>query len=383
MTRIHGAGSYPTPPALDSAAAVVATTRPARASRSKGDAPLATPGAPDALASRSSGHGGSRPRTALAGPFAERGAPDGGPERPESAAGAQDDAGVALFVTVSRLCRAGHDGLDPTFTYRLRGAPSSTQALLFKLAAHPRIEAGTHAAGLTPKAGALRNLVATAGVIGMPVVLYCDADPVPSAHPGRVEALFALPETRDTTMLWAHCGGVGRVVRKAADHADYLRSILEDAAMPHIHIDLSWPRMAREILPRTGADAQALRAWARLIDDHPDRFLFGSEALEARDRAAAWKTIGALYQPLLETLTPESRRAITTDNYARLVLDARPRMRAFAQHVLTPAFVERDLRAWEDGCSNYGARFDPVVLRAVRDAAYAGAGVDADGKRLA
>jgi hypothetical protein len=389
MTRIHGAGSYPTPPALDSAAAVAATSRPARASRSKGDAPLATPGAPDAPASRSSGHAGSRPRIASARAFAERGAPDGVSERTESAAGAQDDAGVARFVTVSRLRRPGHDGLDPTFTYRLRGSPSSMQALLFKLAAHPRMEAGTNAAGLTRKAGALRNLVATAGVMGMPVVLYCDVDAGQSVHPGRVEALFALPETRDTTILWAHCGGVGRVVRKAADHADYLRSILEDAAMRHIHIDLSWPRMARQIMPRAGADGKpvpdeaALRAWARLIDDHPDRFLFGSESLEACARAAAWKAIGTLYRPLLATLTPQARRAITTDNYARLVLDARPRMRAFAQHVLTPAFVEQDLRAWEDGCSNYGARFDPAVLRTVRDAAYAGAGVDVDGRRLA
>jgi hypothetical protein len=385
MTRIHGAGSYPTPPALDSAAAVVATTRPVRASRSKGDAALVTPGAPDALAARSSGHGGNRPWIASARAFAEQsertqcpaGAPDDGV--------AQDDAGVALFVTISRLCRAGHDCLDPTFTWQLRGAPSSAQARLFKLAAHPR----TEAAGLTRKAGALRNLVATAGVIGMPVVLYCDVDAGQSVHPGQVEAVFVLPETRDTTILWAHCGGVGRVARRPADHAAYLRSILADAAMRHVHVDLSWPRMARQIMPRAGADARALpdeaalRAWARLIDDHPERFLFGSEALEARARAAAWKTIGALYRPLLETLTPEARRAITTDNYARLVLDARPRMRAFAQHVLTPAFVEQDLRAWEEGCSNYGARFDPAALRAARDAAYAGAGVDADGRRLA
>jgi hypothetical protein len=389
MTRIHGAGSYPTPPALDSAAAVDATSRPARASRSKGDAPLATPGAPDVLASRSSGHAGSRPRIASDRLFTERGAPDAVSEGPESAACAQDDAGVALFVTISKLCRAGHDRLDPTFTYHLRGTPSSAQALLFKLAAHPRMEAATHAAGPTPKAGALRNLIATAGVIGMPVVLYCDADAGQSAHSGRIEALFALPDTRDTTIFWTHCGGVGRVVRKPVDHAAYLRSVLADAALGHVHIDLSWSRMARQIMPRAGADGKAvpdeaaLRAWTRLIDDHPDRFLFGSEALEARERAAAWKAIGALYRPLLEALTPQARRAITTDNYARLVLDARPRMRAFALHVLTPAFVEHDLRAWEDGCSRYGVRFDPAVLRAARDAAYAGAGVDADGMRLA
>jgi len=389
MTRIHGAGAYPAPPSLDSAAAVAAASRPARASRSKDDAPLATPGAPDVLASRSSGHGGSRPRIAADRLFAERGAQDAVSARTEPAAGAQDDAGVALYLTISRLCRAGHDRLDPTFAYRLRGAPSSAQARLLHLAAQPRMEAGTNAAGLTRKAGALRNLVATAGVIGMPVVLYCDADAGQAVHPGQVEALFALPETRDTTILWARCGGVGRVVREPSGHAAHLRSILEDAVMRHIHIDLSWPRMARQIMPRAGADGKpvpdeaALRAWARLIDDHPDRFLFGSESLEARARAAAWKTIAALYRPLLETLTPASCHAVTTDNYARLVLDARPRMRAFAQHVLTPAFVEHDLRAWEDGCSGYGARFDPAALRAARDAAYACAGVDADGRRQA
>lgn len=389
MTRIHGAGAYPAPPSLDSAAAVAAASRPARASRSKNDAPLATPGAPDVLASRSSGHGGSRPRIAADRLFAERGAQDAVSARTEPAAGAQDDAGVALYLTISRLCRAGHDRLDPTFAYRLRGAPSSAQARLLHLAAQPRMEAGTNAAGLTRKAGALRNLVATAGVIGMPVVLYCDADAGQAVHPGQVEALFALPETRDTTILWARCGGVGRVVREPSGHAAHLRSILEDAVMRHIHIDLSWPRMARQIMPRAGADGKpvpdeaALRAWARLIDDHPDRFLFGSESLEARARAAAWKTIAALYRPLLETLTPASCHAVTTDNYARLVLDARPRMRAFAQHVLTPAFVEHDLRAWEDGCSGYGARFDPAALRAARDAAYARAGVDADGRRQA
>jgi hypothetical protein len=58
-------------------------------------------------------------------------------------------------------------------------------------------------------------------------------------------------------------------------------------------------------------------------------------------------------------------------------------MQAFARHVLTPAFVEGQLRAWEHGEAGAGGRFDSDTLRAIRDAAYAEAGVDVDGKRRA
>ena len=384
MTRIHGAGAYPTPPALDSAAGVAATSRPAGVSRSKANSTLLTPGAPDMLAARSSGGAGSRARVAsarlFAGPATPGAEPDGVPD-------AEAEAGAALFVTISQLCRPGDDRLDPLFTYRLRGAPASAQARLFKLAARPRGPAGRGDAGPAWRAQALSDVIATAGVMDMPAVLYCDVDAAAGAGP--LEALFAMPATRATTILWAHCGGVGRFVERPVDHAAYLRSVLADPSLRHVHVDLAWSRIARQIMLRTGADGRempdhaSVRAWTRLIDDHPDRFLFGSEALDARERAALWKTIDALYQPLLDRLAPAARRAITTGNYERLVLDARPRMQAFARHVLTPAFVERDLRAWESGHGSDGTRFDPDALRAVRDAAYAGAGVAADGTPLA
>jgi hypothetical protein len=329
--------------------------------------PLSTPGAPDILAAKSSAHAGARARIASARlhdfAHAAADAPVHAGESP--APDRQAEVGAALFIAISRLCRAGDDRLDPTFTFRFPGAPSSPLARLFKVAAQSRKAAG--------RARSVQDLIATAGVIGMPVVLYCDVDA--AAGRGPLDALFALPATRATTILWAHCGGVGRAIHEPAGHAGYLRAILADPHMRHIHIDLSWPRMARRIMQGDGADA-AVRAWVRLIDDHPDRFLFGTEALNARARAAAWKAIGILYEPLVAALTLEARRAVTADNYARLVLDARPGMQAFVQHVLTPAFVERQLRAWEHGDAGAGGRFDPGALRAARDAAYAGAGVD-------
>ena len=109
-------------------------------------------------------------------------------ERPEP--DRQADVGTALFITISRLCRAGDDRLDPTFTFRFPGAPSSPPALLFKVAAQSRKAGG--------KARSLRDLIATAGVTGLPVVLYCDADATAGRRPDPLEALFALPATRAT-----------------------------------------------------------------------------------------------------------------------------------------------------------------------------------------
>ena len=142
------------------------------------------------------------------------------------------------------------------------------QARLFKLAAHPRKAAGTGDGGPAWRALALRDVIATAGVMCMPVVLCCDVDA--AAGPGPLETLFAMPGTQATTILWAHCGGVGRFVEKPVDHAAYLRSVLADPSLRHVHVDLAWSRIARQIMLRTGADGRempdhaSVRAWARL-----------------------------------------------------------------------------------------------------------------------
>lgn len=326
----------------------------------------------------------------------------------------QVDADTALFMNISQLSQAERDRLDPMVTGLHLGSPLSPQALLFKLATHPGMFTGVgevtihkelvqsqyegaRQANLTDNVQSFKNLVATAGVVGMPVVLHCDVDSTANqrangvgqpAHLDNLKQLFASPETRDTTIIWAHCGGVGRFVQKPVDHADNLRAILSNPEMKHINIDISWSRVARQIVLKTDAegkevpDHESVQAWAQLINDHPDRFLFGSDALNPQEKAT-WEETGVLYQPLLDKLTPEARIAVKTGNYERLLVDARPKVRAFEQHVLTPEFVEQRLRASGDGRVNAGPHIDPGALRAARDAAYAGAGVDVNGKRLA
>jgi hypothetical protein len=326
----------------------------------------------------------------------------------------QVDSDTALFMNISKLSEAERDRLDPMVTGLHLGSPLSPQALLFKLATHPGMFTGVgevtihkelvesqyegaRQANLTDNVQSFKNLVATAGVVGMPVVLHCDVDSTANQrangraqpeHLDNLKQLFASPETRDTTIIWAHCGGVGRFVQKPADHANNLRSILSNPEMKHINIDISWSRVARQIVLKTDADGkevpdhESIQAWSQLINDHPERFLFGSDALNPQEKAT-WEETGVLYKPLLDKLTPEARIAVKTGNYERLLVDARPKVRAFEQHVLTPEFVEQRLRASGDTRVNAGPHIDPAALRAARDAAFASAGVDVNGKTLA
>lgn len=323
----------------------------------------------------------------------------------------QVDADTALFVDVNKtLNTAQRDRIDPMVTGLHLGSPLSPQALLFKLAAHKGVFTGVgevtihkelvesqyegaRQANLTNNVQSFKNLVATAGVIGMPVVLHCDVDSTANQrangrgkpeHLGNLKDLFASPEVRDTTLIWAHCGGVGRFVQKPIDHANNLRAILSDPEMKHINVDISWSRVARQIVFKTGADGkdvpdhESVHAWASLINDHPDRFLFGSDALNPLAKET-WAETGMLYKPLLEALTPEARIAVKTGNYERLLVGARDKVRTFEQHALTPEFQER-LRSSGADRINAGPHIDPAALRAARDEAYQKAGVDLHGK---
>jgi hypothetical protein len=106
-----------------------------------------------------------------------------------------------------------------------------------------------------------------------------------------------------------------------------------------------------------------VHAWAALINEFPDRFLFGSDALNPQVKDT-WAETGNMYKPLLDQLTPEARVAVKTGNYDRVLTEARPKVRAFEQHVLTRDFVEKGLRSSGDGRVNDGPHIDPEALRA-------------------
>jgi hypothetical protein len=316
----------------------------------------------------------------------------------------QVDADTAFFFKSAKLSDAERDRIDPMVTGVHLGSPLSTQALLFKMAKDPGVFSGigevtihkeliehqyegVRQANLTTNVQAFKNLAASAGVIGMPVVLHCDVDstenqrkshPDPAVHFNDLKNLFASPETSNTHIIWAHGGGLGRFVKEPSEHVEKLGAILSNPAMKHVNIDISWSRVAQQVTK----DEASLQRWSALINEHPTRFLFGSDALNPQTNAT-WSETADLYKPLFNRLTPEANTLVKTGNYDRLITQARPKVRAFEKHVLTQDFVEKKLRASGNTRLNDGPHIDASALRAARDEAFAKAGVGLDGHPVA
>lgn len=323
----------------------------------------------------------------------------------------QVDADTAQFMDMSGLTDAQRDRLDPMVTGLHLGSPLSSEALLKKLHKDPgtftgvgevtihkelveRQFDGARQANLTDNVKPFKDMVATAGVIGMPVVMHCDVDSTENQrknglgspqHLDGVKKLLASPEVKNTTMIWAHFGGIGRFVAKPDNHMENLRQILKDPDMKHVQVDISWSRVARQIVMKPNAqgieepDPASIDAAAKLITEFPDRFLMGSDALDPK-KEETWAETGNMYKPLLDKLSPEVRHKVTIGNYERVIVGARAKVRAFETHVLTNEFMKKNVRPSGPTPLRDGPHIEPEKLRAARDAAFAAAGVDERGE---
>ena len=174
---------------------------------------------------------------------------------------------------------------------------------------------------------ALDSILSTAGEIGLVVLLHNDMD-VPfatdTAKPAYLEQMQALIRRHpQTTIIWAHTG-VGRVVRPVKHHAATLAAMLRDPAFTNLYFDISWDVVAKYFV----SSPETVRAAAELIEQYPDRFLFGSDAV-APASGRAWATTYELYAPLWAALSPETSRKVRVANYERLFDAARRNVRAW------------------------------------------------------
>jgi hypothetical protein len=88
-----------------------------------------------------------------------------------------------------------------------------------------------------------------------------------------------------TTIIWAHVG-LGRIVHpvqtsassnateRPPGHIDIVKALLNDPQLKHLYFDISWDEVAKYVV----ATSQTTQATAALINQYPDRFLFGSDA---------------------------------------------------------------------------------------------------------
>jgi predicted TIM-barrel fold metal-dependent hydrolase len=162
---------------------------------------------------------------------------------------------------------------------------------------------------------------------GLLVILHNDIDmPFPKSGQdnwdvAQLRELFK--RHKKTTIIWAHCG-VGRIVRPVKDQMLLLDKALSDPEFNHVYIDISWTEVAKYIT----ATPETIGNTASVINNHPDRFIMGTDEVAPQDQASYLKIMD-MYKPLLEKLTPDAKQKLLRGNYERLFDAASVRVRAW------------------------------------------------------
>jgi hypothetical protein len=177
----------------------------------------------------------------------------------------------------------------------------------------------------------LDRILDFAGEVGLVVLIHNDMD-VPFAKEGSEPAYLdemktLLRKHPGTTIIWAHTG-IGRVVRPITNHAARLSEILRDPAFNHVCFDISWDEVAKYIV----SSPEAIRITADLINQYPDRVLFGTDEVAPSNQNSYMKLYHE-YSPLWARLTREASQKVRLANYGRIFDAARNKVRAWeAEH---------------------------------------------------
>jgi predicted TIM-barrel fold metal-dependent hydrolase len=174
---------------------------------------------------------------------------------------------------------------------------------------------------------ALDRILDFCAEVGLQVIIHNDIDmPFPKSGQDNwdVKQLSDLFKRHpNTAIIWAHCG-LGRIVRPVQDQAAMIDRALNNPALIHVNIDISWTEVAKYMT----SSPEVIERCAALLNNHSDRFLMGTDEVAPQDQASYLKIID-MYKPLLDKLTPETREKIMKGNYERLFDAARIKVRAW------------------------------------------------------
>ena len=174
-------------------------------------------------------------------------------------------------------------------------------------------------AGETARANhpALMKVYRLAARHDLPVLLHSNLTSLREETPiylGELED--ALRSNPDTRFVLAHAGTSGGVEKRQAPLAtlnEIIRALLE--RYDNLYVDLSWSVREHYLIK----DGEPRAAWVALIEDHPDRFVLGSDVVGHFD------SIGAIlgeYRPLLDALPKPVADKLRAEN-ARALLPER------------------------------------------------------------
>jgi hypothetical protein len=115
----------------------------------------------------------------------------------------------------------------------------------------------------------------------------------------------------------------GTAVRNAM-HFDMIEAAAKDPTLSHVYFDISWDEVAKYAV----ASPEAVQQTARMLNQFPDRFLFGTDNVAPQDQQTQLRVFH-LWDPVWRLLTPEASFAVRKGNYERLFDEARVRVRAW------------------------------------------------------
>ena len=100
--------------------------------------------------------------------------------------------------------------------------------------------------------------------------------------------------------------------------------MLTDPAFAHVSFDISWDEVAKYAV----ATPESVTRVAAILNNYPDRFLFGTDTV-APAGPAAYYAVFDLWAPVWRLLTPEASLKVRTRNYERIFDEGRRRVRAW------------------------------------------------------
>jgi hypothetical protein len=184
---------------------------------------------------------------------------------------------------------------------------------------------------------ALDRILDFAAEAGLVVILHNDID-VPFAKDGTEPAYLAqtravLKRHGNASIIWAHVG-LGRIVhpvRASAEAAErsvtqleIVEALVADPQLTHVNFDISWDEVAKYAV----ASEESIARVARMLNAHPDRFLFGTDTV-APAAPEPYFAVFDMWAPVWRRLTPEASHKVRKGNYQRIFDEGRRRVRAW------------------------------------------------------
>ena len=103
-----------------------------------------------------------------------------------------------------------------------------------------------------------------------------------------------------------------------------MTAIVADPELSHVNFDISWDEVAKYAI----ASKESIARVARMLNAHPDRFLFGTDTV-APATPEPYFAVFDMWAPVWAQLTPEASLKVRKGNYQRLFDEGRRKVRAW------------------------------------------------------